>query len=345
VSNPPVGFNGYQPGTTSTRSRRADFDLLRRVRGLEAAMALGPSASSLWSWDGSLARPTQYTTLNNGLIATDDAPSRASLLYVSRFDSTGLVDWSEEISKLAVGDTIYLQYATDSASWHRYFVEGIPALETDTWTIPVNTDAGSAPGTAPPTGSLVLVQFEVAPASGPTGPPGPQGPTGPTGPASTVPGPAGPQGPPGPTGPASTVPGPAGPAGPQGATGPQGPQGPPPPVTAWTSLTMASGWSNIAGGWVNAQIRKNGDVIEMRGSISNPQSADVLVGLTIATLPTGYRPVAGNQAFPAVVRLVGVPAPVAEIQVLTDGTMLYLPTQKGSITGLSLSAVRFSVTP
>jgi hypothetical protein len=107
---------------------------------------------------------------------------------------------------------------------------------------------------------------------------------------------------------------------------------------------MTPGWSNIGSGWTEAAIRKNNDVVEMRGSISNATSADVGIGLVIASLPTGYRPVAGHQAFPAIVRLVGVPAPVAEIQVTTSGVMTYFPTQKGSVTGLSLSGVRFSVT-
>ena len=244
----PTGAEGPQgpPGSPGTG---ADEVWIGDVEPADPAIELwyDPTAEmamtgmQLWTWTGP-STLRSVPALQTGEIATDATPSTATELYLSSTDSTGLIDWSFQVAATQVGDKLYLQHSTDSTSWHRYVVTGAPVEAEDIWTIPVATEAGSPPGTAPASGEPVLVQFPVAGEPGPPGPQGiqgEQGPAGPQGPAGTkgdtgaqgsigpagadgAPGTQGPQGEPGATG----ATGPQGPAGPEGPQGPQGEQGP-----------------------------------------------------------------------------------------------------------------------
>lgn len=116
----------------------------------------------LWTWEGPAV--TRYgatqMSLATGQVSTNAQPSLATEMYVSRLDATGMIDWSRPIEEAVIGDLIYLQHAPESASWHLYRITGTPTVAADgVWTIPVTTDSGSAPGTAPPTGDLVYIIF------------------------------------------------------------------------------------------------------------------------------------------------------------------------------------------
>jgi len=55
--------------------------------------------------------------------------------------------------------------------------------------------------------------------------------------------------------------------------------------TAWTALTLTNSWTNV-GGWGTAQYRKVGDMVQLRGVVTGG-----IANSSVATLPTGYRPV------------------------------------------------------
>lgn len=132
----------------------------------DATPGEGVAEMQVWQWAGEqpAARgigPAQQGAVATGQVATDAPPSSAAFVYISRLDSTGMIDWSETISNLPVGGLLYLQYASDATSWHRYNITGTPTEDTTAglWTIPVVTDAGSPPGTAPPVGEPVFIMF------------------------------------------------------------------------------------------------------------------------------------------------------------------------------------------
>lgn len=61
---------------------------------------------------------------------------------------------------------------------------------------------------------------------------------------------------------------------------------------SWASLSLQNGWENYAtvfgGNWATAEYRKIDNTVEIRGLVtlnSTPAS-----GVTIATLPSGFRP-------------------------------------------------------
>jgi hypothetical protein len=141
------------------------------------------NAQSVWKW---LAYPvTQGQVLLGQAGVNHDEPSYASMLFIHRLaDPTNNpeVDWSTTIGGLAVNDHVYLQYAIDAKSWHRYCVIGTPKLEFDVWAIPVVTESGSLAGTEPGQLENILVAFQVVTENqGPPGPSGPEGPPGPQG--------------------------------------------------------------------------------------------------------------------------------------------------------------------
>jgi hypothetical protein len=62
--------------------------------------------------------------------------------------------------------------------------------------------------------------------------------------------------------------------------------------TPWYDLVLQNGWVNFGSGFANAQYRLNEiGKLELRGRI---KSGSVAIGATIATLPTGFRPVYGS---------------------------------------------------
>jgi hypothetical protein len=60
---------------------------------------------------------------------------------------------------------------------------------------------------------------------------------------------------------------------------------------AWTAATLTGGWVNFGGTEQNAQYRKLGDLVQLRGAIKSGT-----VGTAAFNLPAGFRPPA-NVAF------------------------------------------------
>lgn len=56
--------------------------------------------------------------------------------------------------------------------------------------------------------------------------------------------------------------------------------------TAWAALTFGSGWDNHGSGYQAGQYKRAGDLVFLRGLVVRTSG----VGITIATLPSGYRP-------------------------------------------------------
>ena len=55
---------------------------------------------------------------------------------------------------------------------------------------------------------------------------------------------------------------------------------------AWTGLSYGSGWTSYGSGYQAGQYKKVGDLVFLRGLVGRTSG----VGVTIATLPSGYRP-------------------------------------------------------
>jgi hypothetical protein len=144
----------------------------------------GDTIQSVWSWQIAAASPP----MERGEIGTTDPPPReATELITSSYDASGN-GHLETLQALQAGDRIHLQISVDPESWHVYDVTG-PAIDqgSDTYSVPVVTDSGSPPNTAPTETIDVLTAFQFAPRPGPPGPPGPKGDKG-------DPGPPGPKG-------------------------------------------------------------------------------------------------------------------------------------------------------
>ena len=110
--------------------------------------------NSEWNWQAAAASLPFGQAGRIGV--NHDEPSKASLLYVHRFDSGG-TDRSGNLQRLTKQEVIYLQQKTAASSWHRYESTGRPVRDGDCWIIPVRTHAGSAAGSEPPNGSPLLV--------------------------------------------------------------------------------------------------------------------------------------------------------------------------------------------
>lgn len=103
-------------------------------------------------------------------------------------------------------------------------------------------------------------------------------------------------------------------------------------VTPWTAPTLVNSWANFGGGFQEAQYRKVGDIVHLRGLIGGGTAAPV----TIFTLPVGFRPPATVLFSP--VQNEGV-YQSARIDVEPDGDV------RAFVTGndfLSLSGISFS---
>jgi hypothetical protein len=180
----------------------------------------GDTLQSTWRWQiGPVEAP-----MSRGSIGSDEQlPREARTLFTSSQDVAG-TDHLATLISLRAGDRIHLQVMDDLASWHVYEVTGDAVDQgSDTYGVPVSTESGSPPNTAPLEAVDVVTAFQFAPRPGPQGPGGPPGPAGPQGPEGTA-GLQGPSGLEGPAGPAGE-PGPQGPEGQQGATGAIGPKG------------------------------------------------------------------------------------------------------------------------
>ena len=57
--------------------------------------------------------------------------------------------------------------------------------------------------------------------------------------------------------------------------------------TGWTDLTLNTNWANLGGDYPNAQYKKIGNQVFLRGLVKNTTNNTTLL---IATLPSSYRP-------------------------------------------------------
>lgn len=180
--------NGYQPNTNSSSSRRADFDLLRRVAKLEKGGGGGGGSNEV--------------TIGGA------APTDSSELWV---DSTPAIQ-----AKIS-GVWTPVSGPRGPAGVQGPQGPAGPTGATGSQGPPGATGSQGPPGTPGATGAQGPKGDKGD--KGDTGTPGATGSQGPPG----TPGATGPTGPEGPQG----VQGPIGPAGPEGPEGPQGPQGEP----------------------------------------------------------------------------------------------------------------------
>jgi len=129
----------------------------------------------------------------------------------------------------------------------------------------------------------------------------------------------------------------AGPKGEQGIQGIQGMPGNSVGTTAWTALTLASGWTNFAGGFATAAWRMAGDEVQLRGLI---QRTPATVGqFTIATFAAAQRPPL-RLLFAA-----PMSSGMARVDIHADGTLQLVGATQGTtgdLAYLSLDAIRWS---
>lgn len=62
--------------------------------------------------------------------------------------------------------------------------------------------------------------------------------------------------------------------------------------TAWTNVTFNSPWANYGAGFSNAQYRKVGEMVQVRGLV---KATGITVPSLIFILPVGFRPPANLQ--------------------------------------------------
>jgi hypothetical protein len=110
--------------------------------------------------------------------------------------------------------------------------------------------------------------------------------------------------------------------------------------SAWITPTLVNGWSHWGSGYPNGQYRLNGDVVEFRGLIKVTNT--LASGLTIFTLPAGYRPTAGTAVLVALGSN-GTTEVMKRINVSTAGAVVMSGGFSFAGTSwLSLEGLRFS---
>lgn len=98
---------------------------------------------------------------------------------------------------------------------------------------------------------------------------------------------------------------------------------------AWTGFSFGTGWASYGGAYATGAYKKAGDLVVLRGLVKRTSGS----GITIATLPVGYRPSA------YALRSVASDTGYAEIEVRTDGTVVL---RSGGTTYLQLDGIVFS---
>lgn len=108
-----------------------------------------------------------------------------------------------------------------------------------------------------------------------------------------------------------------------------------PVTTAWVAPTLLNSWANYGGSFQNAGYRKNGDVVEIRGTVKSGTINPIF------TLPAGFRPPAihsficsSNNGYD-----------IAYVEVNTSGDVkVFGYNAGGNNSFVSLAQIRFSVT-
>lgn len=101
--------------------------------------------------------------------------------------------------------------------------------------------------------------------------------------------------------------------------------------TAWAGLSFGSGWVNFGANYNPGQYKRVGDLVFLRGLVLRSSGT----GITIATLPVGYRPTVG-------IVLVGVATSsgAGRIDIHGDGTIILV---SGSPAWVQLDSIVFSI--
>lgn len=211
----PKGLGGYQPDTRSASSRRADFDLQRRIKS------------------GGTGEPGPPGPPGPGVPPGGEPPEVLT--------KSGLGDYETVWAMPSSGggtDEVMISLTTPTDPNLELWFDPDATSELIVGPPGPQGPAGATGATGPTGPAGVQGPPGAQGDQGPQGPAGATGATGPAGADSTVPGPqgppgdTGPQGPVGPAGADSTVPGPQGPQGIQGPAGPEGPN------EVWISTTQ-----------------------------------------------------------------------------------------------------------
>lgn len=99
---------------------------------------------------------------------------------------------------------------------------------------------------------------------------------------------------------------------------------------AWTGLSFGSGWANYGGAYQTGQYKKVGDLVLLRGLVARTSG----VGTTIATLPSGYRPLA------QCLYIMNTDTGVGRLDIQTDGQIIAI---SGGTGWIQLDGLSFSV--
>ncbi|WP_337004123.1 MULTISPECIES: hypothetical protein [unclassified Microbacterium] len=106
--------------------------------------------------------------------------------------------------------------------------------------------------------------------------------------------------------------------------------------TTWADLTLQSSWVNFGAPFRNAAYRRENGWVHLRGSI---KAGEIGVAKPIAILPSGFRPVGGDEQF-----LVPANLGHADLRIGADGAVYIAGIQNGGNNGVvGLSQVRFSI--
>ncbi|MEA1264150.1 hypothetical protein MicroSTF_13995 [Microbacterium sp. STF-2] len=106
--------------------------------------------------------------------------------------------------------------------------------------------------------------------------------------------------------------------------------------TAWAALTLGNSWVNFGAPFRNAAYKRENGWVSLRGSI---KAGEVGVTKPIATLPTGFRPIGGDEQY-----LVPANLGTADLRVATDGSIYIAAIRNGGDNGVvGISQVRFSI--
>lgn len=99
--------------------------------------------------------------------------------------------------------------------------------------------------------------------------------------------------------------------------------------STWTGFSFGSGWTNYGGGYQDAQYKKVGDLVFLRGHVKRTSG----VSTTMSTLPSGYRPV-GYAEF-----IVTSNGAFGQVDIASSGE-LFLAA--GNVARVSLNGIWFS---
>jgi hypothetical protein len=101
--------------------------------------------------------------------------------------------------------------------------------------------------------------------------------------------------------------------------------------TSWAALTFNTGWANFGGSNGNAQYKKVGDLVFLRGLITRSSGSETVIG----TLPEGFRPPAAYYYTTA------SDSGYGRLHITSAGQVIY---GAGGLTWFSLSGIVFSTT-